>query len=79
MNIRVNGKEQSVTGSSLTISALLKVEKVVNPDMMAVQVNGEFVGKEQYDSRSLKEGDAVDFLYFMGGGQAVYSEAERAQ
>ena len=36
--------------------------------MVSVQLNGEFVAKENFGGTALKEGDAVDFLYFMGGG-----------
>jgi sulfur carrier protein len=38
--------------------------------MVTVQINEEFVEREDYDATQLKEGDKVDFLYFMGGGQA---------
>jgi sulfur carrier protein len=36
--------------------------------MVSVQLNGEFVSRDDYESVSLKEDDEVDFLYFMGGG-----------
>ncbi len=36
--------------------------------MVSVQLNEEFVKKENYDSTAIKENDSVDFLYFMGGG-----------
>ena len=34
----------------------------------SVQVNEEFAEREDWESIQLKEGDKVDFLYFMGGG-----------
>jgi hypothetical protein len=34
-------------------------------------VNEEFAEREDWESIQLKEGDKVDFLYFMGGGQAL--------
>jgi sulfur carrier protein len=33
-----------------------------------VQVNEEFAEREDWESIQVKEGDKVDFLYFMGGG-----------
>jgi len=36
--------------------------------MVSIQLNGEFVVRDDYDSTLVKEGDEVDFLYFMGGG-----------
>ena len=31
-------------------------------------INDEFVESGQFESTVLKEGDSVEFLYFMGGG-----------
>jgi sulfur carrier protein len=36
--------------------------------MVSVQVNEDFVDRNEWDSIQMKEGDSVDFLYFMGGG-----------
>ena len=36
--------------------------------MVTIQVNEDFVEREVYEKIQLKEGDRVDFLYFMGGG-----------
>ena len=41
---------------------------VENPEMVSVQVNEEFAEREDWESIQVKEGDKVDFLYFMGGG-----------
>lgn len=53
----------------LTLSELIKLRKVVQPDMVAVQINGQFVNRADFDSTKINEGDSVDFLYFMGGGR----------
>ena len=68
MKLRVNGKEQAFDKASLSIADLLAVCKVSQPDMVSVQLNGEFVNKENYPDTKVKDGDEVDFLYFMGGG-----------
>jgi sulfur carrier protein len=39
--------------------------------MVSVQVNEEFVDREEFATLQLNEGDEVDFLYFMGGGAYV--------
>lgn len=65
--IIVNDEKQDVT-LPLTLSELIKLNKVFQPEMVTVQVNEEFVEKEDYDKTQIKEGDHVDFLYFMGGG-----------
>ena len=39
--------------------------------MVSVQVNEDFADRSEWDSIQIKEGDSIDFLYFMGGGQAL--------
>jgi len=66
--IQVNGKEQILETASISVLELIKLNKVLNADMVSVQLNGEFVDREEYNSTQLKANDEVDFLYFMGGG-----------
>ncbi len=69
MKIKVNGKDKTIDVSSLTIAGLLKTDNVANPEQVSVQLNGEFVDRQKFADTRLKDGDAVDFLYFMGGGE----------
>ena len=64
----VNGKEQEVT-LPLTVSEVIKLNNVLQPEMVSVQVNEEFVERDDFPTTSLNDGDSIDFLYFMGGGQ----------
>ena len=65
--IYVNGDAQEVN-LPLNVSELIKQSDVQQPDMVSVQVNEEFAEREDWENIQLKEGDRVDFLYFMGGG-----------
>ena len=65
--IYVNGDAQEVN-LPLNVSELIKQSDVQQPDMVSVQVNEEFAEREDWETIQLKEGDKVDFLYFMGGG-----------
>lgn len=65
--IVVNGENQDVQ-LPLTVAGLIKLNNVLQPEMVSVQVNEEFVDKAEFDTLQLKENDSVDFLYFMGGG-----------
>ena len=67
--IYVNGDAQEVK-LPLNVSELIKELKLVTPEMVSVQVNEEFAEREDWESLQIKEGDKVDFLYFMGGGAA---------
>ena len=55
----------------LNVSELIKQSDVQQPDMVSVQVNEEFAEREDWEQIQLKEGDKVDFLYFMGGGTFI--------
>ena len=65
--IKVNGKEQEIN-DGISIASLLILNEVLQPEMVSIQLNGEFVVREDYDGTILKEADEIDFLYFMGGG-----------
>ena len=65
--IKVNGEIQ-VVELPLNVSELIKLNHVEQPEMVSVQVNEEFVDRDEWNSIQLKENDEVDFLYFMGGG-----------
>ena len=65
--ITVNGEAQEVK-LPLTLTELIKQNNVEQPDMVSVQVNDDFVDRTEWDGIQIKDGDSVDFLYFMGGG-----------
>ena len=67
MKIKVNDEPQEVR-DSISISELIKLNNVEKPEMISIQLNEEFVDRDDFDSTVLNEGDIIDFLYFMGGG-----------
>lgn len=67
--ILINGEKRDVA-SPVTVAQLIKAEGVEQPDMVSVQVNGDFLVRDEFATRTLDDGDEVDFLYFMGGGGA---------
>lgn len=68
MKIIVNEELQEVR-DSIKINDLIRENNVAQPEMVSVQLNEEFVDRDDFDATILKEGDVVDFLYFMGGGR----------
>ncbi|MBQ7419930.1 MAG: sulfur carrier protein ThiS [Prevotella sp.] len=65
--IIVNGEAQEVQ-LPLTLTELIKQNDVQQPEMVSVQVNEDFADRSEWDGIQIKDGDTVDFLYFMGGG-----------
>lgn len=67
MNITVAGEKKEVK-DGLTVAQLVIDEKVETPEYVTVTINDEFVESGAFESTVLKDGDSVEFLYFMGGG-----------
>lgn len=65
--IFINGDAQEVD-LPINVKQLIIDNKVLQPEMVSVQVNEEFAEREDWENIEIKEGDRVDFLYFMGGG-----------
>lgn len=67
MLITVNGKE-TVLDREVNITGLLNLGYVEMKEYVTVQVNDTIVPRDGYDSFTIKEGDIIEFLYYMGGG-----------
>lgn len=67
MIITVAGNKKEYQ-EGLTIAQLIEAEKVDNPLYVTVSLNDEFVQSGTFETTTLKDGDTVEFLYFMGGG-----------
>ena len=61
MTITVAGEKKEYK-DGLTLPELIELENVDMPEYVTVSINEEFV------ETVLKDGDNVEFLYFMGGG-----------
>lgn len=67
MYITVAGNKKEVK-EGLTLPELIELENVEMPEYVTVSINDEFVETEKKAETVLKDGDNVEFLYFMGGG-----------
>jgi sulfur carrier protein len=67
MTITVAGNKKEYE-EGITVAALIEKEQIDNPEYVTVTINDDFVERDNFPSTQLKEGDAVEFLYFMGGG-----------
>ena len=65
MQIKINGKPENIQAG--TIAELLKF-KDIEPQMVSVELNSKIVEREAYASTPVKEDDAIELLFFMGGG-----------
>ncbi|HHW20486.1 MAG TPA: sulfur carrier protein ThiS [Thermodesulfovibrio thiophilus] len=65
MNVKVNGVLMNVSAS--TIAELLS-ELQIDPDRVVVEVNLEIVKKERFNEFTIKDGDSIEIVNFVGGG-----------
>lgn len=72
LQIRVNGQPRDCRSGS-TVGDLLR-ELEIKTDRVAVELNLEIVDREDFEHRSLKQGDRLEILSFIGGGGLVFGE-----
>lgn len=51
-----------------TVAEVVAAEDVETPEYVTVSVNDEFVDHDGFETTVLKDGDSIEFIYFMGGG-----------
>ena len=68
MVITVAGNKKDIA-DGVNVAQLIEQEQVEMPQYVTVTVNDEFIDREQFAATVLQDGDTVEFLYFMGGGQ----------
>jgi thiamine biosynthesis protein ThiS len=66
MRLTVNGKPRAVDNVQ-TILEFLQAHDV-NPQLVAVEHNGEIVRREQFAAARLSEGDTLEIIHMVGGG-----------
>jgi sulfur carrier protein len=66
MQVKINGKAEEISGG--TVLTLLQAKKI-EPQMVAVEVNDTMVEHDHLATTHLNDGDRVEFLFYMGGGQ----------
>lgn len=66
MQVKINGKIENIQDG--TILDLLKA-KNIEPQMVAIEVNDAMLERNHLATTTLKEGDQIEFLFYMGGGR----------
>jgi len=68
LTVAGNVKEHA---DGVTVAQLIELEKVETPQYVTVSINDEFIDGGTFAETVLHDGDSVEFLYFMGGGEGV--------
>jgi sulfur carrier protein len=66
MQLHINGEQREVP-DGLTVAALV-AHLGMKPDRVAVELNLEIVPRTQWETTTLKNGDKLEVVHFVGGG-----------
>lgn len=66
MKLTINGNITELTGD-LTVAGLLK-NLEIEPARVAVEVNLHIIKKCDYETHTLRDGDSIEIVNFVGGG-----------
>ncbi len=66
VQITVNGKKEQIKEGT-TVLEVLK-SKNIRPEIVAVEINGEIIDREEYTTMKLRRGDELEYLHYMAGG-----------
>ena len=67
MTITVAGNKKEYE-DGLKLTELIEKEDIESPEYVTVTINDEFISKADVSETEVKDGDVVEFLYYMGGG-----------
>jgi thiamine biosynthesis protein ThiS len=66
MTLHINGEQRDFP-DGLTVDGLVS-QLGIKPDRVAVELNLEIVPRAQWDTTTLKSGDKLEVVHFVGGG-----------
>ena len=66
MKLFINGEERSLEGPLTLTSLLTRLD--MKADRVAVELNLGIVPREQWTTTALAEGDRLEIVHFVGGG-----------
>ncbi len=75
MRLSINGETRQVDAAANTVSALLAALEL-DARKIAIELNREIVPRSAYGETGLKDGDAIEIVHFIGGGNAPVAPIE---
>ncbi|HZR29359.1 MAG TPA: sulfur carrier protein ThiS [Terriglobales bacterium] len=72
MNLTINGEPHEFPELSMTLSTLVLEKLGMKGDRVAVELNREIVRRGQWESTVLRDGDRLEIVHFVGGGNSYF-------
>ena len=70
MRIQINGEQREFPQSSLSLNQLIDTLSLP-PQRIAVEVNKMIVRRSDWEKTNLKDGDQIEIVHFVGGGESA--------
>jgi thiamine biosynthesis protein ThiS len=67
MEIILNNRQECFDNEKLTVSELLKLKNFTFK-LLVVKINGKLIKRDQYNTATIKSGDAVSVIHLVSGG-----------
>jgi thiamine biosynthesis protein ThiS len=68
LRVKINGESRDISDQS-TLSDLVE-ELLLSPARIAVELNGQVIRRTEWMQTRLAEGDRLEIVHFVGGGEA---------
>ena len=68
MRIQINGEPREFPQNSLSLKELLDTLSLP-PQRIAVELNKAIVPRSHWEKTTLKDGDQIEIVHFVGGGE----------
>jgi thiamine biosynthesis protein ThiS len=69
MNLQINGESRSFPDLSAPLTLAALIESLgMKPDRVAVELNREIAARDRWAEITLKDGDRLEIVHFVGGG-----------
>ncbi|MGA9643719.1 MAG: sulfur carrier protein ThiS [Terriglobales bacterium] len=65
MTLTINGEPRESSAETLTT---LVEQLGMKPDRVAIELNREIIPRDRWPQTSLKDGDQLEIVHFVGGG-----------
>jgi sulfur carrier protein len=66
INLMVNGQDQQCAPETLLPDLLLQLK--MNPQLVAIEYNGEILHRQFWSGKVIEEGDTLEVVTIVGGG-----------
>lgn len=66
INVTINGKTESIA-AGISLQSLLKLLGIQS-ERVAIEYNREIIDRNRFDALQMKEGDRLEIITFVGGG-----------